>query len=1656
MKRRSLAILGVITLFLGAWWLGYGGLSKFSARKADSPAQQTEARKVKPLQNKQASKKGAEKTQVGTATGSTSPAETSTKGSLKRFAYTGWKVDRTSRVPRACIHFSQDLNPKDNLKIADYITLEPEAKFTVGINGDTACLSGLSYSKDYQVTIRPGLKSASGTEMREEAKFALSFGDKPAHVSFVGNGVILPRIGAQGLAIETTNIDKLSVAVYRVGDRMLARRAVEAGQTIEEGGYYYAYQEVGSQIREEIWHGEIDVKSIPNTSVKTIFPLAKTIGELKPGAYVVEVSRPAKDRTDNERARAWRWIIVTDLAFTTYAGETGLDATVRSIQTAKPQANVRVELVAVNNEILGKGQTNSVGRVHFDREILAGSGTMAPKMLMAYGADGDYAVLDLTRSPLDLSAFPIGGRNAGQKVDPYIFTDRGIYRPGETAHITAMIRDSKAVALEGQDGHFVLSKPDGQVFRRIRFKAAELDKNAGTLLQTFTIPKSARRGHWRASVELDGLGLVGSTRFAVEDFVPQKLSVEIKASETPLRLNEIRNLKTVAQFLYGANGANLASEAEARLRVDPAPFKDLKGYHFGLVENEYREELIDLGGGQTDKDGIVEFDLQINEDDSFAHTNKPLRAEVTIGVAEPGGRFVKTSKHIPVRTRDLYLGIKPLFEGRPARRKPANFNIRAVDWRGQPVNAKAEWILVEEDYHYSWYRRNGRWQYRRDLEETELARGTIDVKDGTGVDLAKTLDWGEYRLIVKDVQGKAASSYRFSVGWGGGAKTEAPDQIAMGGPSNAVKAGQTIKLNVNAPYAGVGELVIADSAVRSIQMVKLSEGGTELSVRMPDNLGAGAYALLSLYTPRSADKRPVPRRAVGLVYLKGDVEKQKLQVEVEAPEVTRPRKTETVSVKFANVPNGENVYLTLAAIDEGVLQITKYKSPDPISWYFDKKALNVTVRDDYARLLNPNLGEPTLAKSGGDGLGGEGLTTTPVKVVSLYSGPVKVKGGKAVIPVELPDFNGKLRLMAVAWSRTSVGADVKPMFVRDPVPMIVSLPRFLAPGDKALATVSLDNVEGKPGDYHISLQGDGAISVENRKDSLHLAKGERKTADRKILSAETGLSTIKAVVKGPGGYKVASTYNIQTRSAFMPVTVMQAGPIAPGEKYTPSADLLAGYIPGSVDITVSFSRTPGVDPAAYAAVASRYPYGCSEQTVSAAMPLLYAHELGGVPGMSKARAKQGLQQAVDRLINRQDTDGSFGLWRAGDGWARPYLGVYVTDFLHRAKGKDYIVPEQALELADEALAHIARMPRYPNLNYEWREFSYNKTYREASRAEAAAYAHYVLARNGKGRLSDLRYFADNQARKMRSPLGWGHLGAALALLGDKARADEAFEQAFSSLETEIDEIGYDYYASPTRDSAGILALVKETAQDQYLVKAEKAFQENILEPKRLNTQAQAQVILAIRAFLKDSEPVNIKAKNANVETIGSVAKSHLYMSDLQKSPVFTNKTKGKLWRSVMVTGMPKRAPAVKAEGVKVKKSILTLAGEDADLGDVKQGERFIVMVSFATTQSRKAQFVLADLLPAGMEIEAIIDKDDKAWGFLQDLTDFQIKEMRDDRLVASVNSYGRSTHRIAYLVRAVTPGDYIWPGAVVEDMYRPQVQGITAAERVSITTGNKG
>ena len=529
------------------------------------------------------------------------------------FAVWQSRIDSSGQDPMACVRMSKPLDPSK--AYADFVLISPDIgrQPAVRVKGDELCVGGIGFT-DHRITLLKGLPAKGGETLSANADVDFTFGEKPPYVGFAGDGVILPRDDADGVGIETINVQTLAVEVWRVPDRNLVRKSISAPDPTGEGDWAgdYGDDSVGDDGR-RVWKGLVPVSGASGQKATTVFPLGAVLKDMKAGAFVIKArdasgGRDPDEEGDTPPAQARRWIMFTDMAMIAYDGSESLDVVVRSLKSAKTLSGVRVALVAKDGQDLAEVTSDADGRVRFLRPLLEGQGGEHAKMVMAYGPLGDLAVLDLDRSPVDLSKQGVGGRTdvtAGRStrtdIDGYLYADRGIYRPGETVHLTAMVRDRLARAVNDRKGEIVVKRPSGVEFKRYPFSQPQ----SGAVSADIALPRSAPRGRWTAELKIEGIEAAsGSLTFSVEDFAPQRLAVTATGQESvPLGVGETRNVEVSARFLYGAPGAGLQVQGEARLRADSDPFPAYKDYAWGDADKPFEEKFLELGTTVTDGEG---------------------------------------------------------------------------------------------------------------------------------------------------------------------------------------------------------------------------------------------------------------------------------------------------------------------------------------------------------------------------------------------------------------------------------------------------------------------------------------------------------------------------------------------------------------------------------------------------------------------------------------------------------------------------------------------------------------------------------------------------------------------------------------------------------------------------------------------------------------------------------------------------------------------------------------------------------------------------------------------------------------------------------------------------------------------------------------------
>jgi uncharacterized protein YfaS (alpha-2-macroglobulin family) len=1560
------------------------------------------------------------------------------------------EVEAEADNARACLRFNEPIATKGDVSYGAYVRSTPELAGIVTGRNDTVCLEGLKHGETYQVSLLTGFPSNTGEKTISDFKTNVVIPDRKPAISFSGTGYVLPREGSAGLPVTTINLDKVKVRILKVNERNLVPILDAEKLTTTTGGD--DVDTLASGTGSLVWQGEMAIKGERNRAVTTAIPLKDILKDKGPGVYLAAVER-ADVKEGEDTQIATNWILVSNLGLTTYGGSDNMVVAVRSLNDAKPVSGVNLKLYAHDNAELGTATTDKDGLARFAAGLLHGKGGDEPYAIMAYGPDGDYNFLEVGRPAFDLSDRGVSGRSPPGPVDAYLYTDRGIYRPGENVHLMALVRDAQANALANVPLTLKLLRPDGIAVDSRQVDAGSL----GGHYQMYALPRDARMGTWTVELHVDPKApAIGSAEFRVEDFVPPTLKVELSAGDAPIHPNEAYPVSILGKYYYGAPGAGLAVDGHAQISVDPQPFPSEPDFQFGLTDERFVGITKDLDASATDDDG--KSSVQVNLTD-LPDLTKPLSAQIEVTVYEPSGRAIIADITRPIRERNVAIGLRTASgDDAVTEGQPSKVDVIALDEAGKRIAAPGlRWELIRERWQYDWYSASGAWRYRRQVRDEPIDSGSVDVPPGDAngnmATLSKNLPAGRYRWEITDAKTGAQSSARFHVGWWVEAELpDVPDKLTATLDKKSYQPGDTAKLFVKAPFAGEAELAIASDKIISLKSFTLPEGGTTLEIPVDANWGTGMYALVTAYRPPSPPDAASagtsargPGRAVGVAWLGVDTAPRTLAVTLSGPDVARPRGPVSVPIKVAGLDKGEEAYVTLAAVDEAVLKLTDFTSPSPGDYFFEKQGLGVELRDLYGRLIDPHAGAVGVLRSGGDSFSKRavaGLPDKSNKVVALFSGIVKLDAdGAANVTFDMPDFQGQVRLMAVAYAAHKVGAASAAMTVRDPVVTMVALPRFLAPGDNARLAVTINNLEGAAGDYVLKMTATGAGSFATPVDrTIHLDTGANFN-DGFILSASTvGNVAAHLDLTGPGGTHIARDFTIGVRPAQSYQLHRFVGQLKPGESVTLDDSSADEFLPGTADAVLSVSPRPEWDVPALLDALDRYPYGCLEQTTSRALPLLYVSEVAKLwhtdPGFDPAKEVAG---AIGHIAELQRSDGSFGVWSDTDNTV-PWLDAYAADFLMRAQEHGNTVPDFAMKGV-----------------VGWLQNYVKQEHKDDKDLSALAYAHFVLARAKADDLGALRYFNDTAMTRLPTQLAKAQLAAALTLYGDTTRAQAAYAAALGPPPARDKSLRYIDYGSELRDSAAALAFAAgDPANQPRLTAIIDRIAELFAKADRTSTQEQAWLLLAAEAAAKlTGNSMTVAVGDKQPETRDKAEYFRRVVG--ANAPVLSVANRGTqpLWRSVSITGVEKAELPAESHGYTVSRQVYGPDGKAADLSKAKQTDLFVVVLTGIRKDSgQDARALIVDLLPAGFEIQNVTaptGDTSGAYSWLKDLSTPDYSEGRDDRYIAALDlSNGTANFTLAYVVRAITPGTFKYPALDVEDMYDPETYGRTAMSALTV------
>ena len=1508
-------------------------------------------------------------------------------------------TESEAEPPRACLSFTLPPARRQDWQPQDWIRAEPAIPgLAITRDGDSLCAVGLPHGRTTRLILRAGLPGEDGLRLNRDTALNIAMPDRAPRMAFDSRAFLLPRGQQARVPLALMNISGVQLRIIRVAERNLVplTRDWRLGDQMDS----WTAQDLQESWGRVVWEGAVEVPRHPTNSLQRIaVPVPDAVRNAGPGLYVM-VAQPNDGTRDGQSLATAQPLIVTDLGLTAWRGAGGLAVQARHLGDARPAAGTRVALMARNNEILAEAETGADGLARFAAALLRGEGPMAPVALHASTAD-DLVALDLEAAAFDLSDRGVAGRPHPGPLDAFLWLDRGIYRPGETVQAMVLLRD-----VAGQPANLPvrlrLRRPNGQV-------AAETVLRDGGHWPV-TLPGAAPAGAWKIEALTDPTAPpVGEATLRVEAFVPERLAVEIGPAPGPLTPGRPLEIPVTARFLYGAPGSGLSGNAQYRLITERSPFPALQGFLFGLEDEVFAPDMLSAELPETDAQGRATLTLNLER---APDTTRPLRAELTLQVEEPGGRASSAQLPLAVAGAPRLIGIRgPQSVDANAE---AGFDIVIVNPAGQPQAGQINLRLVRERPDWRIVLRSGQARYETVWTDEPVDTAALAVTAEAPARFARSLPFGRYRLEAQEAGGMALASVRFRSGWAGSESAEVPDKVDVAADRRAYAPGQSVTLRITAPFAGRASLAILTDRLVALREVEVPAAGAEVTLEADPAWGAGAYAAVTVF--RQGQASEAPGRALGLTWLQIDPAARRLEVAIGGEERVRPQRRVAIPV---SVTGGQGaVHLTLAAVDEGILRLTRFATPDPLAHYAGRRTLGTDIRDDYGRLIRPGDGTLAVLRQGGDELGDLAALRIPQRNVVLFSGVVTTDAqGRAEIPLDIPDFAGELRLMAVAWDGARVGSAARALVVRDAVLAEAILPRFLAPGDEASIAVLLHNLELPAGEVSATLTAEGAIALAGpNRLAARLATGARAQPTATLRANGPGEGVLRLAIAGPDGFSATREARIEVRSSRAPLSVAGLIEIAPGQEARLAPDA-ARFLPGW-RATARLGTPVRYDAEGMLRALEAFPLACLEQLSSQAIGLAAATTEAGTPAQA-AR----LQRVVDGVLARQRFDGSFGLWSA-QGEPEYWTSGYAAEALLRARAAGAAVPDAALEAA---LANLSERLEETNPT-------------EPAEYAAQAARLSALSMAGRHRLGAARRLMESLDR-LPTPLARAQLGAAFARAGDAERATRAFTAALAA-PARRDWL-YDY-GSGARDAMAILVLAQESRMPAaMLATALGRLPGPELTPALASTQEQAWAVLAAATLGRDGRPVRASLDGTALTARVVNATAGGTLRNLGDAPLPV---------SLTVTGIPTEALPAGRNAMQVRRRFLNLEGMALNLDQLRSGTSFIMVIEGRAESSQNHLAMISQGLPAGWEVEARLGPGPvPGLPGLGELPEADAQPALDDRVAAAFTfSPELREFRLAVRLRAVTPGRFELPGAEVSDMYRPAFFARQAAGRITI------
>ncbi|WP_158846156.1 alpha-2-macroglobulin family protein [Algibacter sp. L1A34] len=1586
------------------------------------------------------------------------------------------------------INFSDPLKKQQNFDGLVTIQKSKNSKYIV----DGNVLKVYPSSKlvgNIQVDIFQGIKNTDGYKLKKMFSETIAFEELKPQVRLISNGTILPNSEELKFNFEAVNLSAVDVRIIKIFEdnvlqflqdnnlnsnnkydikkvgRRIAKQTIQLQSVAENTGKWKAYSidlsqffkaDAGAIYRVELSYNKsyslYDCEANPTTSNSEdddyndyyeeeyyegdYSEVDSEDEELREEAYWDNITyrykdysynwreenNPCHEAYYNENKIVSQNLLASNLGVIVKQGaNNSYYFAVTNILNTEPEANAKVSIYNFQQQELASRNTDEEGLTLID------SDKKAAFAIISKGKNTTYIKLHDANS-LSLSKFDVSGNRLQRGLKGYIYGERGVWRPGDTLHLTFMLNDNANKLPSGHPVKLEITDPNGKLV----YKKVTTD-NLNNVFK-FTVPTAQedKTGQYNAKVSVGGATFYKGLK--IETVKPNRLKIKVNFEDDILTNNNPLKGTLDVKWLHGAVGKNLKAEIKAKFSTASTAFENYKQYTFNDPTRNFQTEETIIFDGKVAENGLAQIDNKLT-----IGKNAPgmLNVQFLVRAFENGGDFSMDAFTKQYAPYESFVGLrspKGNAYGSFFTDENQTFDVVVVDAHGKPVKRnnlevkvyKIEWrwwwnssyddlsSYVSSSYHKPYSNSK--------ISTDSKGKGTFNLKIPND-------DRGRYLIRISDpISGHATGRtvYFYKNWWqnSGSKDKEAAKMLVFSADKEKYNVGETAKITFASGSEGRALVSIENGTeVLDRKWVKTQKGETVVNIGITPDMAPNVFVNISLLQPHAISANDLPIRLYGIIPIMVEDPETKLEPQLAMPDALRPE--QTFDVKISEKNNKPMTY-TIAMVEEGLLDLTRFKTPNAWNEFYKREALGVKTWDVFDDVIGAYSGSiDQVFAIGGDGsaAGGKNKKANRFKPVVTFLGPFKLEAGqKKTHSIKLPNYIGAVRTMVVAGDNKNeaYGSTDKSVEVKKPLMVLATLPRKLSPGEKVTLPVTVFAMEPKVKNVSISLKLSNGISVvgEQKKVLTFAKPDEQMTYFELDVSKAKGINTVEVIATGNGE---KSTYKVE-------LDVVNPNPITSkviDKTLEANASETLNFstfgVAGTNAATIEFSTLPPMDFSRRLQYLIQYPHGCVEQTTSSVFPQLFLGDIFDLTFDKKKDIQTNIEKGIKRLGHFQRPNGGLSYW-IGENSANDWGTSYAGHFMIEAEKKGFVLP---LTFKSNWIKYQTQSAR------DWRP-----SYRSYNSDLAQAYRLYTLALAGSPDLSSmnrLREFSEisNEAK-------W-RLAAAYALAGQKEASDRISQSA--NINFKPFKNNYYTYGSVDRNRAMALETMVLTKNTQMRDLAE-TIAKDLSSDNWMSTQTTAFSLLAMAKMVNTNGgkalnlSYSINGKEETITSKSAIAQRELQVNNGANTITFTNQKENLIYVRVLNSGkLPLGNELVEQRGLSVSIIYKDLDGNKMDISKLQQGQDFVATVQVSNLKDSSVNDIaLTQIFPSGWEI---VNTRFTAFGS-STTSQARFTDIRDDRVnfyfdLSEKGKYSTKTFNV--MLNASYLGTYYLYGIQAEAMY---------------------